>query len=63
MSNKWYLYLNNRRCELCKYYQVQHYDEPCKSCRQRVNPKEPADRLIINDVTYVREEQEHECVD
>ena len=55
-----HLYLRNRKCELCKWYRLRANEEPCKSCKQRINPKEPADRLIINDVPYVREEQEHE---
>ena len=62
MTDTRYIFLRNRKCELCEYYHVMPHDEPCKSCKQRVNPKEPAKRLVINDAKYVLEkETEEEC--
>lgn len=51
-----YLFLNNvYHCALCEYYSTNPKEKPCSNCKRKKNPKVPAERLVINEVPYVRE--------
>ena len=50
-----YLYTGQSfdKCKVCTYEDTWFTEEPCKSCRNRVKPKEPVRELWIENAKYV----------